>query len=93
MLDNSLIGRLVISKAGRDSDKLFLITGIVDVSYVIIVDGDLRKIEAPKRKKLKHLLLTEKYSAEIKEMLIKGDKVSNAQIRKYIQSEDLNREV
>jgi len=92
-LDNSLIGRLVISKAGRDKDKLFLIAGIIDVSYVIIVDGDLRKIESAKKKKLKHLLLTEKYSAEIKEMLIKGDKVGNAQIRKYIQSEDLNREV
>lgn len=91
-MDNIIIGTIVVSKAGRDKDKHFLVTGIIDENYVIIVDGDLRKIDKPKKKKIKHLLITKQYSAEIKDMIMQGDKLTNAQIRKYIQSEVLNKE-
>ncbi len=48
-----LIGQFVKSKAGRDKDRIFIIIEIVDEVYVRIVDGDLRRIESPKRKKIK----------------------------------------
>lgn len=49
------IGDLVISKSGRDKGRKLVVTGITDENYVLIADGDLRKVENPKRKKLKHL--------------------------------------
>jgi len=48
-------GQLVISKAGRDHNRHFIVLQIVDEQFVLLVDGDLRKIENPKLKKTKHL--------------------------------------
>ena len=49
------LGQVVYSKAGRDKGKKFIVVDIVDELYVMISDGDLRRIENAKRKKLKHL--------------------------------------
>lgn len=49
-------GRLVISKQGRDAKRPFIILEVADADYVLIADGDLRKISRPKRKKVKHLI-------------------------------------
>jgi Ribosomal protein L14E/L6E/L27E len=48
-------GQFVLSIAGRDKNRLFIITEIVDETYVMIADGMLRSINKPKKKKLKHL--------------------------------------
>ncbi|MDD3840356.1 MAG: hypothetical protein PHP06_07245 [Clostridia bacterium] len=58
--DKIKIGQLVLSKAGRDKGRYFLIWDIVDQDYVKIVDGDLRKIKKPKKKKIKHLVICNK---------------------------------
>lgn len=50
-------GQAAISLAGRDKGRAFLIVEILDEGYVAIADGQLRKIDKPKRKKLKHLKL------------------------------------
>lgn len=50
-------GSAVLSKAGRDKNRFFAVIGL-EGEYALIADGDLRKIENPKRKKLKHLQLT-----------------------------------
>lgn len=49
------IGQIVKSRSGRDKDKVFMVLAIVDEQYVLIVDGDLRKLTNPKKKKVKHL--------------------------------------
>ena len=48
-------GTIVLSKAGRDSGRLFIVVGRVDENFVLIADGKLRKVDTPKKKKLKHL--------------------------------------
>lgn len=48
------VGDIVESLAGHDKGKLHLIVSL-DESYAKIVDGKLRKLESPKKKKLKHL--------------------------------------
>lgn len=48
-------GRIVISKQGRDKERLFVVYEVVNNEFVLLVDGDLRKIEKPKLKKTKHL--------------------------------------
>lgn len=49
------LGRVVVSRQGRDKGRAMLIVGIVDEEYVLVADGDLRRIERPKKKKRKHL--------------------------------------
>lgn len=48
------VGMLVYSKAGRDKHNLFLVLDIED-KYAYIADGETRKAEKPKKKKLIHL--------------------------------------
>lgn len=80
------IGQVVYSKAGRDSGKKFIILKVEDDSYVWICDGDLRRIEKPKKKKIKHLELTGVVIDLIREKLENGQKVTNSEIRKTLEA-------
>lgn len=89
MDENSLLGKVVHSKSGRDRNRYFIIVGILNADYVYISDGDLRKIEKPKKKKIKHLNFTDIIAEEIKELITEGKKVSNSKIRKFLQVEEV----
>jgi ribosomal protein L14E/L6E/L27E len=47
-------GRVVLSIAGRDAGRLFLILS-VEGDFALIADGKVRRLDMPKRKRLKHL--------------------------------------
>ncbi|MDO5715215.1 MAG: KOW domain-containing RNA-binding protein [Tissierellia bacterium] len=51
-------GQVVRSIAGRDAGKVFVILEIIDDQYLYLADGKLRKLERPKKKKVKHLQIT-----------------------------------
>ena len=93
MDENNLLGKVVHSKSGRDKGKYFIIIGIIDAEYVYISDGDLRKIEKPKKKKLKHLGFTNLMADEIREAILSDGRISNSKIRKFLQVEDIIEEV
>ncbi|HHW30170.1 MAG TPA: RNA-binding protein [Clostridiaceae bacterium] len=78
------LGQVVISKAGRDAGKKFVVTGIIDTSYVYLSDGSLRKVEKPKKKKIKHIQLTEIVLQDLGMKLRTNQKVSNSEIRKAL---------
>ena len=71
------VGMLVYSKAGRDKKKLFLVLNIEN-DYPYIADGDMRKAEKPKKKKLIHLQKINKVFENI------NKDISNSEIRKII---------
>ena len=50
-------GRIVRALAGRDSGRFFAIVDIGE-KFVKIADGKTRKLDNPKTKSLKHLMLT-----------------------------------
>jgi len=79
------IGQFVKSKAGRDKDRVFIVIEHVNEDYVHIVDGDLRKLEKPKLKKVKHLIMLNYVSDDIVEKLGNEKKLTNALIRKEIE--------
>eukprot|EP00792_Barthelona_sp_PAP020_P010327 TRINITY_DN3686_c0_g1_i1.p3 TRINITY_DN3686_c0_g1~~TRINITY_DN3686_c0_g1_i1.p3 ORF type:complete len:95 (-),score=13.83 TRINITY_DN3686_c0_g1_i1:877-1161(-) len=83
------VGQLVRSKAGRDQGNVFLITKIVDENFVEISDGDLRRIEKPKKKKVKHLVITNKISEVIAGKIADNKKVSNLTVRREIEKLEL----
>lgn len=79
------IGQVVKSRAGRDKGRIFLVLNIVDDQHVSLVDGDLRKLDNPKRKKIKHLIV---YNTVLQELNYKLDnkmKINNAYIRKLLE--------
>ncbi|MEG0308292.1 MAG: KOW domain-containing RNA-binding protein [Clostridium sp.] len=93
MDDDSLLGKVVHSKSGRDKGKSFIIIGIIDAEYVYISDGDLRKIEKPKKKKIKHLVFTNILAEDIRISILSEGKINNSKIRKFLQVEDIIEEV
>ncbi len=52
MQNNDLIGKVVLSKAGRDKDHLYVVVRQIDDDYVLLANGDTKLIEMPKKKKL-----------------------------------------
>ena len=48
-------GRVVIATAGRDRKRAFVVTDMPEEGYVLMADGDTRRLDNPKKKKTKHL--------------------------------------
>lgn len=85
MEDTLRLGQIVRSRAGRDKNRFFIVVMLQDEDYVYIADGDLRKIEKPKLKKIKHLAKTNYFAKEIADNLDIDATVSNASIRKALK--------
>ncbi|CDZ23347.1 hypothetical protein CCDG5_0204 [[Clostridium] cellulosi] len=49
------VGTVVLSTAGHDKGGVFAVIGFTDGDIALIADGKRRKLEKPKKKKLKHL--------------------------------------
>lgn len=79
------IGQVVKSKAGRDKGRIFLIYDIADDQYVYLVDGDLRKLDKPKKKKTKHLIIFNTVMPEFKNKVENKVKINNSHIRKILE--------
>lgn len=75
-------GQVVESAAGRDRGKLFIVFEVLDDFYVTVVDGKSRRLEKPKKKKIKHLRL---YNKVFREEMQRKD-LLDAHIRKMLES-------
>lgn len=91
--ENSLLGKVVHSKAGRDMHRNFIVVGILNNEYVYISDGELRKIAKPKKKKVKHLNFSDTVAEEIRDLILSEKEVTNSKIKIFLQSEDIGKEV
>ncbi|SHH45246.1 KOW domain-containing RNA-binding protein [Tepidibacter thalassicus] len=81
LLNDLSVGQVVMSKSGRDKGRLFFVLKIVDDEYVLISDGDLRKLEKPKLKKVKHLIKYKLISENVKSKILGNEKIDNAFLR------------
>ncbi|MDQ2087604.1 KOW domain-containing RNA-binding protein [Herbivorax sp. ANBcel31] len=84
------LGQVVHSIAGRDAGRIFVVVGKIDGDNVLVSDGDLRRIEKAKKKKTKHLKVTEKVILPLNEKFKTGERVSNSEIRKAIAQLEVN---
>ena len=87
-MDN-LVGLIVRSKAGRDKGEYFLVLK-TEAEFLYMANGDSRKVDSPKKKKLKHLQKTGYVSEFVKNRLQTIGKVTNSELRKAL-AEYLNR--
>lgn len=83
------LGQIVRSKSGRDKDRYFIVVGLIDDNYVLIADGDLRKISNPKKKKIKHLAFLNRFAEDLMESLRDNKRINDADLRKSLQSTGL----
>jgi ribosomal protein L14E/L6E/L27E len=82
------IGDIILATAGRDSERLFVVVGIIDENYVLIADGKSRKADAPKKKKIRHTGLVKKSGDGFIESLnLKNGKFTNSVLRKIISGQ------
>ena len=90
--NNDLIGKLVISKAGRDDKELYIVVDFIDEDYVLLANGYNKKVDKPKKKKLKHIILTDIVNDEIKEAILSKDKDTDVKIKKFLKLKDIVKE-
>lgn len=83
MEDSFTIGCIVNSVAGRDAGKNYVIFQ-TDAEYVYLVDGKIRTIDRPKKKKKKHVRLLDLKDPNLTEKLISGT-VKNEDIKRAIK--------
>jgi ribosomal protein L14E/L6E/L27E len=76
---------IVISAAGRDRGKLFYVIGTEGV-YALLANGKDRKLEHPKRKKLKHVRFVTRSESRVAVKIRSGVKVLNSELRKDLAS-------
>lgn len=74
-------GEIVRSRAGRDRGRAFVVRKILDADYVLLVDGTLRTLERPKKKKRRHLLKASDTRMDLSETLC------NADFRKFLAAQ------
>ena len=77
------VGTRVRSTAGRDKGVDFIVIA-VEGEYLSLADGNLRKVDRPKRKKLKHVQASADISEFIADKLAVTGKVTNAEVRKAL---------
>lgn len=83
-MEDIKVGQLVCSKAGRDKGQYFLVFESINESFILVVDGKVRKVENPKKKNIKHLRFLPKVAKEA--VGLNGvNPPSNAEVRKAIQ--------
>ncbi len=86
------LGEMVISTAGRDAGRYFVVISIIGDKYIEIADGDLRKIENPKRKNINHVKKTGYIYDELSIWLKEGKRVRNHDLKsiinKYLKNEE-----
>lgn len=80
-----MLGKVVYSKNGRDKGRMFVIVEVVNERFVLLADGDLRKIENPKVKNIKHLQITRMQADDVLTCLGRGEKPDNHIIRKNLK--------
>ena len=72
---------IVISTAGRDRGGWFFVVS-TENGYALIADGKSRKIEVPKRKKLKHVRRVTRTDSRTAQKILSGEAVLNSELRR-----------
>jgi len=76
-------GCIVISKNGRDKSKYFVVVKVED-NLIYLCDGAIRKFELPKKKKIKHVQLTNMFSEYINVAIKEKRVLTNKEVQKEI---------
>jgi hypothetical protein len=82
---NKYIGCFATSIAGHDHNNIYVIID-ADDEYVYLVDGKIRKVNNPKKKKLKHVQLIKRTDDTIAGRINNNVALSNEDIKYAIKN-------
>ncbi len=82
------IGSVAYSRAGRDAGRICAVLQEVDEDFVLTVDGKLRTMERPKKKRRKHLEPTGRVLEEMKSRIANGQTVYDHELRAWLKREE-----
>ena len=74
---------LVEATAGREKGKLYFVME-TDGDYLLLADGKSRRVEAPKRKKRKHVRFIADSDGRAAGKIRGNERVTNSELRKAI---------
>ena len=80
------VGRVVLSRAGRDQGHVFVIVDVIDENYVAIANGCQRKVDNPKKKKIKHLVAKPELLEEIREKIFAKKRIFDSEVRNNLDA-------
>ena len=80
------VGRVVLSRAGRDQGHVFVIMDVIDENYVAIANGCQRKVDNPKKKKIKHLVAKPEIIEEIREKIFAKKRIFDSEVRNKLDA-------
>jgi ribosomal protein L14E/L6E/L27E len=83
MVNEFIIGGYVVSTAGHDSGKYYVIFQ-KDSEYVYLVDGRIRTIDRPKKKKIMHVRMLDQLNQILVDKVI-DKSVKNEEIKRAIK--------
>ena len=92
MQNNDLIGKIVLSKCGRDKDHYYVIVDKVDDDYYLLSNGSNKTIQMPKKKKLKHFDVLGDAEDHIKTALAAKDKGADLKIKRFLKLKGIVKE-
>jgi len=82
------VGRVALSRAGRDEGRKFLVIQEIDADFVFVADGKNRGIERPKKKRRSHLKPLGRVDTALREKLLRNETVENHEVRKSLSHEE-----
>ena len=74
---------IVRSDAGRDRGKIFIVLA-VEGEYLLLADGKGRRVEAPKRKKRRHVLFVAADESRLVDKIKRSEKITNSELRRTL---------
>ena len=80
------VGRVVFSRAGRDQGHYFVVVDVIDEDYVAIANGCQRKVDNPKKKKIKHLAAKPELLEEISKKISEKKRIFDSEVRNKLDA-------
>ena len=77
-------GMMAISKAGHDQGNWYVVLDI-EGEYAFLVNGTTKKMDCPKKKKLKHLQPVLKVPENLQEKLQTGKAWTNEEVKRALK--------
>lgn len=80
-----MIGSFVKSKAGHDKDSIYVVVA-EEKEYVLVSDGKLKKLDAPKKKSKKHIQpINQKVNKDLLDKLMGVGQATNEEVKYAIK--------
>ena len=79
-----MVGKFAKSKAGHDKDQIYVILK-EDAEYVYLVDGKIKTINKPKKKRKKHIQIILKEDENVSRKINENKVLTNEEIKVAIK--------